>query len=119
MEEGQTTALIVMASDGVWDVMSPEQVVELLDKDPKSHQFHQHMSSEGGVSDAQALAQSLAQNIVNAAFGIKKNNDDVTSVVAGINLKAPSDHIIPISTSRSRDDVEPLPPLAGALSHST
>jgi len=90
MSDTTTSALLVIASDGVWDVMSASQVMEIVDADPVSNQLHQQLNDQGNSTQysysCTQLAQSLAHRVVNSAFDIKKNNDDVTAIVAGLSL---------------------------------
>jgi serine/threonine protein phosphatase PrpC len=128
MIKERSTALLVIASDGIWDVMSPQQVVDLLDQHSNSHHLHEQLMDDGQQTKSpihqsiQQLAQSLSQHLVDGAFGIKKNNDDVTAVVAALSLDPfPQTSGRPMAHPEYRistKDGELLPPVLGAHAYS-
>jgi serine/threonine protein phosphatase PrpC len=73
---------LVMATDGVWDVLDPDDVCSLLLAD------HPEVLAASTKADRTAAAEVAAGALVSAAFGVVKNNDDVTALVASFDLTA-------------------------------
>jgi len=76
------SAALVLATDGVWDVLESDDVFALLSS---------HGGLVGGASSSDertAAAERAAAELVAAAHGVVKNNDDVTAIVACLDLSA-------------------------------
>ncbi len=90
---------MVVATDGVWDVLRPGACARMLQQVVDDAEA-QHRRGSGGAAAAEAgsdddgagsehgaaapfatLAQTAVERLVSAARGVEKNNDDVTAVV--------------------------------------
>lgn len=88
LSQDRTSAMLVIATDGVWDVLSANQVVGLIDQHPASRQLYKELMQDKTSHSASVkdCSQALAKHVVDSAFDVKKNNDDVTAIVAGLSL---------------------------------
>ena len=78
---------LVVATDGVWDVLSPEACARMLQEAvdacaSKEGEGDEEMEIACSVPEQYAsAAQSAVERVVDSARGVVKNNDDVTAVV--------------------------------------
>ena len=72
--------LLVVASDGVWDVLSPETCAKMLQETVDDVQPSVANSSSGPA----VIAKVAAKRLTDAAHSVVKNNDDVTAIVVSL-----------------------------------
>ena len=82
VQKGQLTFLVV-ASDGVWDVLDPVSCADLLEATLDSDQNNGTRHTPG------TAAKVASQKLADAANSVIANNDDVTAIVVSL-WQAPS-----------------------------
>ena len=84
-------SFLVVATDGVWDVISPEDCCAMMEEALAERQAappQEDGEPEGGTTAiAGGAAERTAELIVDAACAVEKNNDDVTAVVVSFGAR--------------------------------
>ena len=75
-------SFLVVATDGVWDVVTPEGCCTMLERGMVERPASEAEEGNGTTTIEGGAAERVAEIIVESACGVQKNNDDVTAVVA-------------------------------------